>query len=269
MDPAPDAAEGGGVIGRHRILGELAIDGIEDSRGGRLRSPFERVGRRVPLPRGTRAAIAAQAGDRADEVAGSKVVYAIVGVAAALVLAKPPVAYAAAPLFAAGGWQVPNLGLRRRGRDVEERVRSALPDALDLMAACALAGMGVDQAVRVVAREAGGPLGEALEGMVRALDAGTPRAAAYEVLVARAPAPEVQGLVRALRRAERYGTPVAPVLVAQARELRARRRAQAEEAARAAPVRMLFPLVLCFLPAFVLLTVAPIVLTALRSFRTP
>jgi tight adherence protein C len=96
-----------------------------------------------------------------------------------------------------------------------------------------------------------------------------PRAAAYELLAQTAPAPEVRSLVRALRRAERYGTPVAPVLVAQAREARARRRTDADEAARAAPVKMLFPLVLCFLPAFVLLTVAPIVLTALRSFRTP
>jgi tight adherence protein C len=105
--------------------------------------------------------------------------------------------------------------------------------------------------------------------MVRGLDGGMSRAAAYELLARTAAASEVRTLVRALGRAERYGTPVAPVLVAQARESRARRRTEADEAARAAPVKMLFPLVLCFLPAFVLLTVAPIVLTALRSFQKP
>jgi tight adherence protein C len=179
------------------------------------------------------------------------------------------VTFAAAPLFAAAGWRWPHLSLQRRARERDEEVRAALPDALDLMAACALAGMGIDRALRTVAGETTGQLGRALGEMARGLDAGMPRAAAYETLANSAPSPEVRSLVRALRRAERYGTPIAPALVAQAREVRARRRASAEEAARAAPVRMLFPLVLCFLPAFILLTVAPIVLTALRSFRSP
>jgi tight adherence protein C len=129
--------------------------------------------------------------------------------------------------------------------------------------------MGVDQTLRTISAETPGPLGAAIRDMLRALDAGMPRAGAYDVLTARAPTPEVRSLVRALRRAERYGTPIASVLVAQAREVRTQRRLDAEEAARAAPVKMLFPLVVCFLPAFVLLTVAPVVLSALRSFRIP
>lgn len=236
----------------------------------RIRAPLARLGRIVPLRAATRRALAEVAGrEHVDEIAGLKAVLAVAGVAVALVLARPPVAFAAAPLFAAGGWRWPHLSLQRRGREREERVGATLPDALDLLSACALAGMGIDQAIRTVSRETAGPLGEALREMIRSLDAGTPRAAAYEILARMAPSPDVRSLVRALRRAERYGTPVAPVLLAQAREVRSRRRAAAEEAARAAPVRMLFPLVLCFLPAFVLLTVAPIVLSALRSFKEP
>jgi hypothetical protein len=64
-----------------------------------------------------------------------------------------------------------------------------------------------------------------------------------------------------------YAVAGAVALVAQAREMRSRRRIAAEEAARTAPVKMLFPLVVCFLPAFVILTVAPVVLSALRSFK--
>ena len=119
----------------------------------------------------------------------------------------------------------------------------------------------------MVTPDVAGPLGVALRETVRALDAGMQRSAAYGVLTDRAPVPEVRSLVRALERAERYGTSVAVTLVAQARELRAKRRAAVEEAARAAPVKMLFPLVVCFLPAFILLTVAPVVLTALKGFR--
>ena len=257
------------MIGSRNRLARFALVGIEAAPAPRRRSMSARVGEVVPLRSATRAKLARIAGDHADHVAGSKLLLAVAGFGAAFVLAPTPTVFVAAPLFVVAGWRAPHLTLQRRGREREERVRATLPDALDLLAACALAGMGIDQALRVVTNESSGPLGDALGEMVRGLDAGMPRAAAYELFAKTAPAPEVRSLVRALRRAERYGTPVAPVLVAQAREARARRRTEADEAARAAPVKMLFPLVLCFLPAFVLLTVAPIVLTALRSFQKP
>jgi len=200
-------------------------------------------------------------------LAGRKSTVAALGALAGFALTRPPGAFAAAPLFAAAGWRVPELRLQRRTHERDTEIRAALPDALDLLAACALAGMGLDRALRTVAPDVSGPLGGALRETLRALDAGTPRSSAYRVLMDRAPVPEVRSLVRALERAERYGTSVAVTLVAQAREMRAKRRAAVEEAARAAPVKLLFPLVMCFLPAFILLTVAPVVITALRSFR--
>ena len=226
------------------------------------------LGRVAPLPATTRGAIArAAAPGDADGLAGRKLLFAAVGVVAGLVLARPPGSFAAAPLFAAGGWHLPTLGVQRRAREHEIEIRAALPDALDLLAACALAGMGIDRALRTVAADVPGPLGVAVRETLRALDAGMQRRAAYRVLAERAPVAEVRSLVRALERAERYGTSIASTLLSQAREMRSRRRAAVEEAARAAPVKMLFPLVVCFLPAFILLTVAPVVLTALRSFR--
>ena len=46
-----------------------------------------------------------------------------------------------------------------------------------------------------------------------------------------------------------------------------RDRRRAEEAARRVPGKLLFPLVFCTLPAFALLTVAPLVASALESLR--
>jgi len=45
------------------------------------------------------------------------------------------------------------------------------------------------------------------------------------------------------------------------------RRRKAEEAARRIPVKLLFPLVGCTLPAFALLTVAPLIAGAVRSLH--
>jgi tight adherence protein C len=235
---------------------------------GAARSALAMLGRVAPLPLKTRVALRGTVGQGgADDVAGRKVALACAGLIAGVVLARPPACFAAAPLFAAAGWRLPELRLQRRARQREAEIRGALPDVLDLLSACALAGMGIDRALRTVTPDVHGPLGDALRHTLRGLDAGMTRSDAYRILTERAPIPEVRSLVRALERAERYGTSIAVTLVSQAREIRAKRRAAVEEAARAAPIKMLFPLVVCFLPAFILLTVAPVVLTALRSFR--
>lgn len=67
--------------------------------------------------------------------------------------------------------------------------------------------------------------------------------------------------------ADRYGQPIAPVLERLATEARQHRRRQADTLARQLPVRMSLPLVLCTLPAFVLLAVVPLLLAALSSLH--
>ncbi|MDP9070058.1 MAG: type II secretion system F family protein, partial [Actinomycetota bacterium] len=89
---------------------------------------------------------------------------------------------------------------------------------------------------------------------------------AVEELPARA-GEAVRPLVSALVACERYGAPLAPALERIAADVRRRRQRRAEEAARKVPVTLLFPLVLCILPAFALLTVAPLIAGALRELR--
>ena len=79
--------------------------------------------------------------------------------------------------------------------------------------------------------------------------------------------PLARPLLAALVASERYGAPLADALVVLAAEARADRRRRAEEAARRVPVQLLFPLVLCVLPAFVLLTLAPLLAGAFGSLR--
>jgi tight adherence protein C len=74
-------------------------------------------------------------------------------------------------------------------------------------------------------------------------------------------------LTDALRTADEYGLPLAPVLDRLAAEARAQRRRLAEAHARELPVRLSVPLVTCTLTSFVLLTVVPLLLGALSSVR--
>jgi hypothetical protein len=72
--------------------------------------------------------------------------------------------------------------------------------------------------------------------------------------------PPLGALLGVLIACERLGAPAAPSLSRLAAEGRARSRQEALARARAVPVRLLFPLVFLVLPAFLVLTVVPVVL---------
>jgi len=72
-------------------------------------------------------------------------------------------------------------------------------------------------------------------------------------------------LVDLVAASSRYGLPMADVLTQLSVETRATRRRLDEAAARALPVKLSFPLVVCTLPSFILLAIAPAVLAALSS----
>ncbi len=113
-----------------------------------------------------------------------------------------------------------------------------------------------------------GPLVDALGGAIREVDAGSRLADA----LARVPdrlGESTRPVVAALVDGDRYGTPVGAVLAEVAMEARRSRQRRAEEAARRVPIKLLFPLVGCILPAFGLLAVAPLIAGGLRALRLP
>jgi pilus assembly protein TadC len=75
--------------------------------------------------------------------------------------------------------------------------------------------------------------------------------------------PAVAPLLVLLAASERSGAPVGASLTRLAVATRAQARRRAMARARTVPVRLLFPLVFLVLPAFLVLTVAPVVLASL------
>ena len=80
------------------------------------------------------------------------------------------------------------------------------------------------------------------------------------LVAAGAGTPNVRRLTETLRTSTRLGSPASASLARLAQEVRADVRRRAEARARTVPVRLLFPLVFCVLPAFALLTVVPVLL---------
>ena len=144
-------------------------------------------------------------------------------------------------------------------------VRDALPGAADLLAACLTAGAPIETATATVARAVGGPLGEHLDSVIRSVRLGSSPVQAW---TAAALDPELAPLATALARASRGGAPPADVMAGAAEDLRDRRRTEASMAAQRVGVHAIAPLALCFLPAFVLLGIVPLVVgLAQQLFR--
>lgn len=179
----------------------------------------------------------------------------------------------AAAMLIGGWWGVPigaavGFGAHRLLARTEPaalraaRLRAAadLPLAADLVAAALRAGAPVDHAVSAVADALGGPLGDQLDRTARALRLGGAPADAWTHLSG---VPGAQRLAAAAVRSSASGGALAGALTRLADDLRADRSVSAEAAARRAGVLIVLPLGLCFLPAFVLAGLVPVVVAVL------
>ena len=135
-------------------------------------------------------------------------------------------------------------------------LRADLPLAGDLLAAALAAGVAPGAAAGAVGRAVGGSLGDALVRVARATELGASPATAWARLVED---PATAALARPLVRASERGAPAAAVAARVSVELRRGARDRAQAAAEVVAVRGVGPLGLCFLPAFVLLGVVPLV----------
>lgn len=161
--------------------------------------------------------------------------------------------------------------LRRRRVEAAEAAALAaeVPDVVDLLSVAVAAGLNVRLAVVAVVETAPpGPLVNALGQATREVAAGARLADALASIPERL-GEHTRPLVAALVDGERYGAAVGAALAQAAADARRTRQRQAEEAARRVPVKLLFPLVTCILPAFGLLAVAPLIASGLRALRLP
>ncbi|MFD1937170.1 type II secretion system F family protein [Nonomuraea mangrovi] len=143
-----------------------------------------------------------------------------------------------------------------QSRGDRERIAADLPFATDLMVACLQAGQPVSAATEIAAAAVGGPLGQRLAWVSGQLRLGADPEPAWMVL---AREPSMGPLARAMSRAAQSGAPIADVLTRLADDARQASRTACLAAARKVGVQAVAPLGLCFLPAFVLLGIIPVV----------
>jgi tight adherence protein C len=200
-----------------------------------------------------------------DAFAGLRAVCGAVGIALGILLPMP--GRVLTPLWALAGARVPVIIAGRAAKHRRRAIDAEVPQLLDLLAAASSAGLSAPIALRRAAEAVMGPLAGEIGEVLRAVDLGSRWRDELRAAADRLDLPDLRRTVAAITRTETLGASLADSTGELAASVRHARRAAVTERARTAPVKMLFPLVFLVLPAFLLLTVVPVLLTTLQSIR--
>jgi pilus assembly protein TadC len=152
------------------------------------------------------------------------------------------------------GWLEPRSARRRR-----EQLIMEVPQALELMAACLVAGLPARTACAAVVRTFDGPVADDLGQVLALLELGVGDVAAWQALRDH---PHLGLAAADLARSVESGTSTVQGLRHHAAAAREVRRSELQVLARAVGVRSVLPLMMCFIPSFLLLGIVPAVVSA-------
>jgi tight adherence protein C len=168
--------------------------------------------------------------------------------------------------FAVIGFLVPDFWLgaviASRRRDI---VR-ALPDALDMIVVCVEAGQSFDQALKRVSARWYNSLTEEFNRILTEIALGRTRREALDSASDRIGLPDMANLISAVIQADQLGVSIGDVLRVQANQLRTLRRQRAEELAREASIKLLFPLVFLIFPSMFAVLLGPAIPMIIETF---
>lgn len=148
------------------------------------------------------------------------------------------------------------LAMRRK----TERLRAIdrdFPETLDLLCICVEAGLGLQAGLNQVAENTDGLLAQEWRRVLNDVRLGASLSRSLTSLAERCPTPAVRHFVAAVNQASELGLSMVPVLRAQAAHARESRRLSISEQAHKIPIKVLFPLILCLLPALMIVVVGP------------
>ncbi len=205
----------------------------------------------------------------AEQVLGAKVVLPLVigGLLLLRLLGQWSVSgFLLAGAFTGFAFFMPDLLLRARADRRADEITRQLPDVLDQLTVLVEAGLGFEAGLARIVQSGGGALAQELGRMLQDIQVGTRRVDALEAMARRSQVDDLSSVITALRQAETLGAPLAGTLRTLSLDMRDRRRMRAEERAHQLPVKMIFPLGLCVLPALGIVILGPAVIRYMQMF---
>ena len=211
------------------------------------------------------------AGWDAERVLAFKIIGAVAGFVLSLVVLQlvglaPFLQIVVIALLTFVGFIVPDSVLSSKVEDRKTEILRTLSDTLDLLTISVEAGLSLNAAIAQVVRNVPGVLSSEFARMLQEIQLGVPRSEAFRHLAERTDVDELNAFALAMIQADIFGVSIASVLRTQAQQLRIKRRQAIEAKAQQTPVKIVFPLVLCVLPALFVVIVGPGAIQIFKSF---
>ena len=163
------------------------------------------------------------------------------------------------------GWFLPRYGLWAETRRRTHAIERELPDFLDVLAVTISAGLGFRTGLRRVSSMVTGVVAEEMLVVLRQIDLGASRRAAFDDLRRRTSAPSLHRFITAFLQAEELGTPISGFLDSYSRELRRSAGQRARTAAARANPKISLVLTLMIMPAISLFMVGSLLLMSFKG----
>ena len=160
------------------------------------------------------------------------------------------------------GWALPMLRIRSKAEERKIEIGRAMPDLLDMLNMCVSQGLTVPDALRRVLRDFRGVY-PALSQELAIVTEQTQISNLHTALDnfgQRVDLPEVHSFTSLLIQTERMGTSISEALTTYSDTMRESLRQRADEKGNQATFRLLFPTVLCLMPAVYLFLLGPAVI---------
>lgn len=166
------------------------------------------------------------------------------------------------------GWAVPGLYIKNRAAERAYQIEHAMPDMLDMLNMCVSQGLTVQESLVKIGRELRPvypALSQELSIVAEQAEVGSLEHALRN-FARRVDIPEVHSFSSLLIQTERMGTSVSDALTEYSDGMRESLRQQADERANKSTFKILFPTVLCLMPAVFIILMGPAIIELTTFF---
>lgn len=188
-----------------------------------------------------------------------KVTYGLIGALIGVIFVQQGFANwaMASVVLAVIGFFVPDILLVQAADKREAELEKELPDAIDLLNLCVDAGLSFENAISRVSLSLNGPAAQEFGALISEIQLGKSRIEAMTAVADRTHSEDFQRFLASLLQVDRLGVPISSVIAEQAQVMRDSRRDKAREAGQKVTIKILAPLMVCFMPAMFIIVIGP------------